>query len=286
MHVWMLRNSAFEAAFTLAQFPSFLTYTFHKTAKGTTDMYTEAQERQVISTSHTQEAVKIMLFSQCKLRYLGLYYICSEYKEFMLLGSEDTLSSNSAILAGVQPDLIIVDQALLIGGSLQPGDILRGFRQVARILIIADQIDLAFACAAIVSGIDGYLLTSASQEEMLQTLRTIARGGSWLELRFVKMLVERLMNSAETPAPEPKHLPGARQLSEREQQILQYLAEGYTCKEVAKELYLSESSVRTYWYRIMNKLNAVNKAEAIMIASRAGLLATLTPLREVTGRRG
>ncbi len=236
-------------------------------------MHTVVQESPAIS--RTQEAVKILLFSKCRLRYLGLHYICNEYKEFTLLGSEDTLSSDRAILDGTRPDLIIIDQALFTEGSLQPADILRNVRQVARILIIADQIDLAFACAAIASGIDGYLLTSASQDEVLQTLRTIAQGGSWLEWRFVQMLVERMMRRTDVQAAETKHPPNARQLSEREQQVLQYLAEGYTCKEAAKELYLSESSVRTYWYRIMNKLNAVNRTEAIVIACRIGLIDSL-----------
>jgi DNA-binding NarL/FixJ family response regulator len=250
-------------------------HTFQEIAKGTTDMHTETP---ATPPGHLTEAIKILLFSKCKLRYLGLYYICSEYKEFTLLGSAETLTDESLLLAGLQPDLLIIDQALFTESVFQPDEILRGFRQIARILIIADQIDLTFACTAIASGIDGYLLTSATQSEMLQTLRTIAGGGSWLELRFVKMLVERMRH---TPEPEIRTLPGARQLSEREQQVLHYLAEGYTCKEVARELYLSESSVRTYWYRIMNKLNAVNRAEAIMIASRTGLLDHLDLAREV-----
>lgn len=247
-------------------------------------MYTEIQESPATAPG-LKEVVKIVLFSKCKLRYLGLHYICSEYTEFTLLGSADTLSGDSVQLAGGQPDLLIIDQALFIESDMQPGDILRNFRQIAPILIIADQIELTFACAAIASGIDGYLLTSATQSEMLQALHTIAGGGSWLEGRVVKMLVERMINGEQTPLPESRYLPGARQLSEREQQVLRHLAEGYTCKEVARELYLSESSVRTYWYRIMNKLNAVNRAEAIMIASRTGLLDSLDREREVVGCR-
>lgn len=248
-------------------------------------MHTEIQESPATASS-LQEVVKIVLFSKCKLRYLGLHYICGEYTEFTLLGSADTLSGDGALLTGGQPDLLIIDQALFIEGALQPDDILQSLRQVARILIIADQIDLTFACAAIASGIDGYLLTSATQSEMLQALRTIAGGGSWLEARVVKMLVERMIQGEHnTQPPETRYLPGARQLSEREQQVLRHLAEGYTCKEVARELYLSESSVRTYWYRIMNKLNAVNRAEAIMIASRTGLLDSLDLQHEVAGCR-
>src|SRR5437660_139681 len=202
-------------------------HSFHGAAKGTKGMYTEAHDVQFSSINRTKGAVKIILFSTCKLRYFGLHHICHEYNEFTLLGVEDTLTGDIAALAGAQPDLIIIDQALLTSASVPPGDILREFRQVARILIIADQIDLTLTCSAIASGIDGYLLTSASQDEMLQTLRVIAQGGAWLELRFVKMLVERMMNIEEVQIPETKIPHGSRQLSEREQQILQYLAGGY-----------------------------------------------------------
>jgi DNA-binding NarL/FixJ family response regulator len=64
----------------------------------------------------------------------------------------------------------------------------------------------------------------------------------------------------------------SRYLSEREQQILQCVARGQTSKDIAQDLYLSESSVRTYWYRVLTKLNATNKAEALVIASQQGLL--------------
>lgn len=276
-----------EMAHPQRWYPSFL-HIFQEVVKGTTDIHPEISESPATTPSHLKdkEAVKILLFSKCKLRYLGLHYICSEYKEFRLLGCAETLTDESLLLAGTQPGLLIIDQALFSECALPPGEILQGFRHIARILIIADQIDLPFACVAIASGIDGYLLTSATQSEMLQTVRTIAGGSSWLELRVVKMLVERISSDAHTPEqPEVRTLPGARQLSEREQQVLHYLAEGYTCKEVARELYLSESSVRTYWYRIMNKLNAVNRAEAIRIACRSGLLDRLDLTPEVAACR-
>ena len=63
-----------------------------------------------------------------------------------------------------------------------------------------------------------------------------------------------------------------RELSERETQILNQIASGKTSKNIAYELSLSESSVRTYWYRVLNKLNALNTAEAIAHAARLGLL--------------
>jgi DNA-binding CsgD family transcriptional regulator len=101
----------------------------------------------------------------------------------------------------------------------------------------------------------------------------VAQGGFWLGQYTPDA---RTVMRAPAASTRPLAYDGAdyivRSLSLRERQILHCTAIGKTSKEIAHKLYLSESSVRTYWYRILSKLNALNKAEAIARAARLGLL--------------
>jgi DNA-binding NarL/FixJ family response regulator len=223
-----------------------------------------------------ETGVKIYLLSSCKLRRAGLERICENEAEFDLVGIENAIPNDMEVLSAANPDIFVVDQSLFGNGYAQDTNaMLHRFHEISHIIILADQLDPSFACSAIAGGVEGYLLTSSPIEEMLQALRVVAMGGMWLEHNVIQVLAEQVVH-ANSLAAENGHL--SRLLSAREQEILCSFAGGQTSKEIASQLYLSESSVRTYWYRVLNKLNAINKAEAIAIASHMGLLGAPQPV--------
>ncbi|HJT56492.1 MAG TPA: response regulator transcription factor [Ktedonobacteraceae bacterium] len=224
----------------------------------------------------TKKGCKIYVLSGCVLRRAGLERICECETGFELIGFENTVPQNMDIFAAAHPDIIVVDQSLFSDSHAQDIDItLHSLHEFSHIIILADQLDLSFACSAIADGAEGYLLTSSSIDEILQALRVVASGGMWLEQSIVRTLAHQVMTTG-SQSTENEH--PFRVLSEREQQILYGFAQGHTSKEIASHLCLSESSVRTYWYRVLNKLNAINKVEAIVIAGQMGLLDAL-PLK-------
>lgn len=212
--------------------------------------------------------VRIYLFSACELRHVALQYICGEGSGFALVGAASEIPEDLEILSGMRPDLVIVDAELLAGRrSVGMEGVLRQIRKVTRVIVLAGRLDVPHACAAITQGADGYILTSVPIDEFLQALRVVASGGIWLGPQLARTIASQFV--------EPHHedtAQVARLLSQRERQILNCVARGETSKQIAKELYLSESSVRTYWYRVLGKLNALNKAEAVARAARLGLL--------------
>ena len=219
--------------------------------------------------------IRIYLLSNCMLYHAGLEHICESEEGFDLIGSENSVPDTLDTFVEAHPDLIILDQSLLNNNDAPDASAtLHLFHDISHIVILAEQLDLPFACSAIAYGAEGYLLTSSSVDEMLQALRVVALGGMWLEPPIAHALTHQAltMNSPDID----RH---SRLLSEREQQILHGVATGQTSKEIAGQLYLSESSVRTYWYRVLTKLNAINKAEALVIAGQMGLLDYLHPKR-------
>ena len=224
----------------------------------------------------SKDSCKIYVLSGCVLRRVGLEHICECEAGFELIGVENAIPEDMDIFAVVHPDIIVVDQSLFSNSQTQDIDItLHSFHEFSRVIVLADQFDLSFACLAIADGVEGYLLTSSSIDDILQALRVVASGGMWLEQNVVRILAHQVMHKSSQSTENDHPL---RVLSEREQQILHGFAQGQSSKEIASLLCLSESSVRTYWYRVLTKLNAINKAEAIGIASQMGLLDTI-PLK-------
>lgn len=212
---------------------------------------------------------RLYLYSACELHHIALSSICGAGSGLALIGRESKLPASFEMLLTMRPDLIIIDAALLTNNCLTGREaVLSAIHSISRVIVLAERPDIAFACSVISSGADGYLLTSSPLDEFLQALRIVATGGTWLGSVLTRMLVDKLTGAPVDAART------SRLLSQRERQILNYVAQGKTSKEIAGELYLSESSVRTYWYRVLSKLNALNKAEAITRASRLGLLDT------------
>lgn len=226
------------------------------------------ERRETLSTPRelTKEA-GLYLFSPSDLLHIALYFICSRESGLTLLGRGSELPESFETLLTKKPDLVIIDAVLLANdGARSMEAILTAVRSISRVIVLAEQVDVAFACSVLSCGADGYLLTSAPLEEFVQALRSVAAGRTWLESALTRMLVDKIAGSQiDISCP-------SRLLSERERQILNCVAKGKTSREIARELYLSESSVRTYWYRVLSKLNALNKAEAITRATRLGLL--------------
>lgn len=210
----------------------------------------------------------VYYFSSCELYHIALRHICSEGSGFTLIGTDDKLPESFERLLMLKPDLIVIDAVLLTATDSKPiAEVIHHLSCIARVLILANAMDVQFACAAIIGGASGYLLLSMTVHEFRQAFRAVADGATWLGQDLTHTIIGQFA-SAQRSEVSSMH----RLLSQREQQILNRVARGETSKQIAKELFLSESSVRTYWYRILNKLNALNKADAIARATRFGLL--------------
>lgn len=217
------------------------------------------------------ETVAVNLFSPRELYQVALHYICDEHSGFFVGITDKKLPHKLGHTPRGKAEIIIIDKELLTNDwSTALDDILSGADNIVRVLFICDSINAPALQTILSHKASGYILTSASVEEFRQALRVVAAGGIWLGHDLAYFSMHRPIElKEEKSSPIPSVI---RVLSERETQILNQIASGKTSKNIAHELSLSESSVRTYWYRVLNKLNALNTAEAIAHAARLGLL--------------
>lgn len=169
-----------------------------------------------------------------------------------------------AVTRGV-PDIVLLDISMPNLDGIEVASELRRSSPEARILFLTAHDDDATVRRAVGIGADGYVSKTASTGELLQALRTVAAGGSFLSPSIARRVMEMASGREDEPA---------RSLTEREMEILRLIATGMRPTDVAERLFLSVKTVKNHLTSIYAKLGVQTAAQAVAEAYRLGLVTT------------
>ena len=145
-------------------------------------------------------------------------------------------------------------------------------------VIVLTTFDLdEYVLAAIRAGASGFLLKDAQPEELLAAIRTVHRGDAVIAPSATKRLLERVVTAPEAAAPDTSPL---RDLTEREREVLTLMGLGRSNQEIGAELFVAEATVKTHVGRVLSKLGARDRVQAVIIAFETGLV---TPGQDSAG---
>ncbi|MEH6387347.1 MULTISPECIES: two-component system response regulator NarL [Pseudomonas] len=157
----------------------------------------------------------------------------------------------------LEPDLILLDLNMPGMGGL---DILRQMRREqidARIIFFTVSDDHDDVLEALRSGADGYLLKDMDADQLVEQIRLAARGKLALSAELTMILADAIRNRPEAEASEPQ-----AHLTRRERDVLRQIAKGQSNKMIARELDISEGTVKVHVKRVLNKLGMRSRTEA------------------------
>lgn len=138
-------------------------------------------------------------------------------------------------------------------------------------VIILTTFDLdEYVLAAIKAGASGFLLKDAPPEEMLNAIRTVHGGEAVIAPSSTQRLITHLAHLL--PDEQRAHPEILNTLTEREREVLVLMARGLTNTEIARELYVAEATVKTHVGRVLAKLNARDRVQAVVTAYETGLV--------------
>ncbi|MEI8189805.1 MAG: response regulator transcription factor [candidate division NC10 bacterium] len=166
------------------------------------------------------------------------------------------------------PDVLVIDIAMPRLNGVEAVGRLRGLGVKTRALILSMYSDATLVRQALRNGAKGYLLKRAVSEELLLAVRAVSRGDTFLSPEVAGPLLDALANShgrAEDREP-------LDQLTSREREVLQLIAEGNTNRQIAKSLELSEKTVEKHRGNLMTKLNVHDTAGLVRLAIKHGLI--------------
>jgi DNA-binding NarL/FixJ family response regulator len=201
----------------------------------------------------------------------GIKAILQQDEEFRVIGEAETGADALQFLRRTWPDkgpdLVLMDIGLPgLNGVESTAEILRHFPD-SKVVILSMYDDEQSVVGAIRSGARGFILKKVSHADLLEALRTIARGGAY----FSPQVSDRLLQRIQRGDLESKSHSALESLSPREVQVLRMVAEGKTSKEIAVLLDLREQTVRSYRKTMMKKLGVNNVAGLTQLALSSGL---------------
>jgi two-component system, NarL family, response regulator NreC len=163
----------------------------------------------------------------------------------------------------LQPDLVVADWTMPHLGGLEALLILRSERLQVRFIILTVHADPALAAEALRAGARGYVVKEAAVEELVEALRQVLAGRTFLSPLVSGDVVRRLVGG--------EHGQG-HALTPRQREILRLLAEGHRVKQIAAELDLSARTVEAHKYEIMHLLEIDNTVDLVKFAIRQGIV--------------
>jgi DNA-binding NarL/FixJ family response regulator len=173
----------------------------------------------------------------------------------------------------LQPDVILMDVRMPELDGIEATRRLRQAGVEARVLVLTT-FDLdEYVYAAVRAGASGFLLKDAPREQLVNAVRTVARGEALLAPAITQRLIERFVAR---PSPN-QAAPALAELSARELEVLRLLARGLSNAEIAGALILGEATVKTHVAHILRKLDLRDRVQAVVFAYETGLVEPGSP---------
>jgi two-component system response regulator DegU len=164
----------------------------------------------------------------------------------------------------LEPDVVFMDVRMPGISGIEATKQIRKANPGTKVILITIDESRGAISEAIQAGVSGYLLKDASADALLDAAKQAVEGRAVIHPQLTKTFIEEVQHADEAPATTP--------LSKREREILQMVANGSTTKEVARDLGISPHTVKTHLERIFEKLGANDRAQAVAIAIRTGLV--------------
>jgi DNA-binding NarL/FixJ family response regulator len=210
--------------------------------------------------------IRVMLVDDHEVVRMGIESAVEAAEGMTVVASVSDGSKALSEAPVVAPDVVLLD-------VLMPGiDGIETCRRMleelpeTRVVMLTSHTDEDAVFAAIMAGASGYLLKNTSSRAIVDAIRSVAEGRSTLDPSVTAGVLDRLR-----AADVNSGIPGLRDLSEREHEVLLLVAEGLTNLEIAERLVLSPHTVRNHVSSILAKLDLRRRSDAAVFATRHGL---------------
>lgn len=198
----------------------------------------------------------------------GLRALLEKAGDIHILGEASNGQEAVEMTKELKPDVLIMDIMMPRMNGIQAAENIRDLKLNTYILLLSMYADEGFVHQALQCGVKGYVLKSSVSDELLWAVRAVSSGKTYLSSPISEIVVESVMH----PHPVGQSNDPLSNLSPREKEILQLIAEEHTSGEIAKMLFISEKTVEKHRAKLMEKLNVRNLAGLVRLAVKYHLV--------------
>lgn len=206
--------------------------------------------------------IRILLVDDQSIIREGLASLLCTQSDLEIVGEADNGQNAIAQATSLNPDVILMDVRMPIMDGVAAIKVLSQQAPEIKILVLTTFDDDEYVTQAIASGAKGYLLKDTPSAELAQAIRSIYSGYTQLGPGLLeKALGTNPPNSVTIP-------PELEELTIREQEVLELIAQGYNNREIAAELYITERTVKNHVNSILRRLNLRDRTQAAIFANK------------------
>jgi DNA-binding NarL/FixJ family response regulator len=212
--------------------------------------------------------IRVVLADDHAVVRAGLKAVLGTAKDIHVVGEAKDGKEAVQLTERYNPDVVVMDLSMgEFDGNYAVKEIVA--KQLAsRVLILTMHAEEEYLVPLLEAGAAGYLVKSAADRELVDAVRTVARGEIFVRPAAARVLAKGLTRKDPLQEERDRFL----KLTERERDVLKYIAQGYSAPEIGEKLFISPKTVDTYKQRISDKLGLAHRSEYVRFALKLGLL--------------
>jgi DNA-binding NarL/FixJ family response regulator len=214
--------------------------------------------------------IRVLLVDDQELVRGGFAMILDAHEDIAVVGEADDGAAAVDEALRLHPDVVLMDVRMPGLDGIEATRRLAAAGSRCRVLMVTT-FDLdEYVYEAIRAGASGFMLKDVSPRQLVEAVRTVAKGDALLAPAITRRLLERFIRR---PPPGWSGVPaGLDQLTPREIEVLRLVARGLSNAEIARELIVAEATIKTHVERILAKLEVRDRTQAVVVAYETGLV--------------
>lgn len=212
------------------------------------------------------ESIRVVIGDDHAVVREGLKAILSD-GSFQVVGEAADGQTAVEVVRRTRPDIVVLDIQMPGLSGIEAAKVIRAEVPGVRILILTTFADEKTLTTCLKAGVDGYVIKDVEKMDLKKHIRAVVRGEAILDPKVAGVLMARVrgdQGDAKGPSEEV--------LTSQQMTILKYVAQGYSNREIAEKMHLSENTMKGYVAEILHKLGVKNRVEAATLASNRGWL--------------
>ena len=206
-------------------------------------------------------STKVFVVDDHELVRKGLIDLIDAEEDLSVVGSAANCEDAVANFAALDADVAVLDVRLPDGNGIELCRELISLKPELKVLMLTSFQDDEALLGAVLGGAVGYLIKDIKNLELLASIRKVAAGESFLDTKLISSVTNRLRENR-NPASE------IYELTDQEQRVLEFIGEGMTNREIAKNMFLAEKTVKNYVSSLLRKLGLERRTQAAAMAVR------------------
>ncbi|NQU84138.1 MAG: response regulator transcription factor [Mariniphaga sp.] len=210
--------------------------------------------------------IKVLIVDDHKIMREGLRFLLKDKPNITVVGEAENGREAQGLVTKLQPDIVIMDIAMPDLNGMEATKMILNENPNTRIIALSSHSGKEFVTGMFKAGASGYLLKDCAFDELFDAIKAVHAKHTYLSREISDVLVREYVTSIHSAVQE-----GLEELSTREKEVLQLIAEGNSTKQIAELLFISVKTVESHRKKIMQKLNMFTVSELTKHAIRIGL---------------